>query len=58
MSATGQEPVPGLEKQRWVERVAQDGNDLKYAAAALQGDREVALAAVAQAVSALYVVEA
>ena len=37
-----------LEKQQWLERVAQDGNALPHAAAELKGDREVVLAAVAQ----------
>ena len=40
--------MPGLEKQRILERVAQDGRALAYAAAELKGDREIVLAAVAQ----------
>ena len=40
--------MPGLEKQRWLERVAQRGLALECVAAELQGDREVVLAAVAQ----------
>ena len=52
MSSTG-ERMPGLEKQRWIERVAQDGDALQYAAAELQGDREIVLAAVAQIGDAL-----
>ena len=47
MSSTG-ERMPGLEKQRWIERVAQNGRALRYAAAELKGDREIVLAAVAQ----------
>ena len=47
MSSTG-ERMPGLEKQRWIERVAQQGDALRYAAAELKGDREIVLAAVAQ----------
>ena len=47
MSSTG-ERMPGLEKQRWIERVAQNGMALEYAAAELKGDREIVLAAVAQ----------
>ena len=43
----------GLEKQRMLERVAQDGSALEYAAAELKGDREIVLAAVAQHGSAL-----
>ena len=39
--------MPGLEKQRMLERVAQNGSALQYAAE-LQGDREIVLAAVAQ----------
>ena len=52
MSAIG-EPMPGLQKQRWLERVARDGAALQDAAAELQGDREVVLAAVAQNGAAL-----
>ena len=44
--------MPGLEKQRMLERVAQHGGALQYAAE-LQGDREIVLAAVAQAGNAL-----
>ena len=40
--------MPGLEKQRWLETVAQHGRALQYAAAELKADREVVLAAVAQ----------
>ena len=40
--------MPGLERQRWLERVAQNGRALGSAAAELRGDREVVLAAVAQ----------
>ena len=47
MSSTG-EPMPGLEKQRWLERVAQNDRALMDAPAELQGDREVVLAAVTQ----------
>ena len=47
MSSTG-ERMPGLEKQRWIERVGQNGMALYYAAAELKGDREIVLAAVAQ----------
>ena len=47
MSSTG-ETMPGLEKQRWLEMVAQYGRALMDAPAELQGDREVVLAAVAQ----------
>ena len=47
MSAMG-EPMPELEKQRWLETVAQHGRALQYAAAELKADREVVLAAVAQ----------
>ena len=47
MSSTG-EPMPGLEKQRVLAAVAQDGGALQYAAAELQRDREVVMAAVAQ----------
>ena len=47
MSSTG-ERMPGLEKQRMLERVAQNGRALRYAAAELQGGREIVLAAVAQ----------
>ena len=47
MSSTG-ENMPELERQRWLDRVAQDGNALRYAAAELKGDREIVRAAVAQ----------
>ena len=40
--------MPGLQKQQWLEQVAEDGCALQYAAAELQGDREVVLAAVEQ----------
>ena len=40
--------MPGLQKQQWVERVAQYGPFLQDAPARLKGDREVVLAAVAQ----------
>ena len=43
----------GLEKQLTMERVAQDGKALQYAAAELKGDREIVLAAVARTGSAL-----
>ena len=52
MSSTG-ERMPGLEKQRWIECVAQDGTALACAAAEIQGDREIVLAAVAQIYTAL-----
>ena len=45
--------MAGLEKQQWLERVAQNGNALEYAVAELKGDREVVLAAVARNGSAL-----
>jgi hypothetical protein len=45
--------MPGLERQRMLEHVAQDGWALHFAAAELQGDREIVLAAVAQAGGAL-----
>ena len=38
MSSTG-ERMPGLEKQRWIERVAQNGRALEYAAAELRLSR-------------------
>jgi hypothetical protein len=47
MSSSGT-PMPGLEKQRLLERVAQSGNALQYAAAELQADREIVATAVAQ----------
>ena len=40
--------MPGLDKQRMLERVAQDGGALMHAAAELQGDREIVLAAMGQ----------
>ena len=43
MSSTG-EPMPGLEKQRWLEKVSQDGyGALMCAAAELKGDRGIVL---------------
>ena len=47
MSSSGT-PMPGLEKQRLLERVAQDGLDLYYAAAELKADKEIVATAVAQ----------
>eukprot|EP01047_Picozoa_sp_COSAG01_P112753 COSAG01_NODE_41484_length_451_cov_0.411932_1_plen_66_part_00 len=47
------EATPGLERQRWLDHVAQDGYALQYAAAELKGDREIVLAAVAQSGDAL-----
>ena len=47
MSSAG-EAMPGLERQRWLDRVAQHGCALEYAPAELKGDREIVLAAVAQ----------
>ena len=47
MSSTG-EAMPGLEKQRVMDRVAQDGSALQYAPAEFKGDREIVLAAVAK----------
>eukprot|EP01043_Picozoa_sp_COSAG02_P030019 COSAG02_NODE_1896_length_10463_cov_8.034253_8_plen_74_part_01 len=48
MSSTG-EDMPGLERQRWLDRVAQNGWALLHIAPAeLKGDREIVLAAVAQ----------
>eukprot|EP01046_Picozoa_sp_COSAG06_P039621 COSAG06_NODE_4707_length_4023_cov_5.646789_1_plen_125_part_00 len=38
----------GLDKQRLLERVAQDGRALRYAAAELQADKEIVATAVAQ----------
>ena len=52
MSAMG-EPMTELEKQRLLERVAQDGGALQHAVAELRGDREVVLAAMAQNGNAL-----
>ena len=52
MSAMG-EPMTELEKQRLLERVAQDGRALQHAVAELRGDREVVLAAMAQNGNAL-----
>ena len=46
MSSAG-ENMPELERQRWLDRVAQEGFALQYAAAELKGDREIVLAAVA-----------
>ena len=40
--------MPGLEKQRLLERVAQDGRALEYAAAELKADKEIVATAVAQ----------
>ena len=40
--------MPGLEKQRLLERVAQDGRALRYAAAELKADKEIVATAVAQ----------
>ena len=40
MSSSGT-PMPGLEKQRLLERVAQDGHELDYAAAELKADKEI-----------------
>ena len=47
MSSAG-ENMPELERQRWLDRVAQHGYVLEYATAELKGDREIVLAAVAQ----------
>ena len=47
MSSTG-ERMLGLEKQRMLDHVAQNGDALEYAADELKGDREIVLAAVAQ----------
>eukprot|EP01046_Picozoa_sp_COSAG06_P087487 COSAG06_NODE_33981_length_481_cov_1.196335_1_plen_53_part_01 len=47
MSSSGT-PMPGLEKQRLLERVAQDGYALQFAAAELKADREIVATAVAQ----------
>ena len=47
MSSAG-EAMPELERQRWLDRVAQNGPALQHAAAELKGDREIVLAAVAQ----------
>ena len=47
MSSSGT-PMPGLEKQRLLERVAQDGWVLRYAAVELKADKEIVAAAVAQ----------
>ena len=47
MSSTG-EPMPGLEKQRVLAAVAQNGMALRDAAPELRRDREVVLAAVAR----------
>ena len=52
MSSTG-EPMPGLEKQRIIDWMAQDGSALEHLEEELQGDREIVLAAVAQDGSAL-----
>ena len=52
MSSTG-EDMPELERLQWLDRVAQDGRALEYAAAELKGDREIVLAAVAQQSHAL-----
>ena len=52
MSSAG-ENMPELERQRWLDRVAQSGDALQYAAAELKGDREIVLAAVAQTGHAL-----
>ena len=41
-------PMPGLEKQRMLERVAQHDDALEYAAAELQADKEIVATAVAQ----------
>ena len=40
--------MPGLEKQRLLERVAQDGRALEYAEAELKADKEIVATAVAQ----------
>eukprot|EP01043_Picozoa_sp_COSAG02_P042290 COSAG02_NODE_3584_length_6524_cov_7.274934_3_plen_754_part_00 len=40
--------MPGLDKQRLLERVAQDGNALFFAAAELRADKEIVATAVAQ----------
>ena len=40
--------MPGLEKQRLLERVAEDGHALHYAAAELKADKEIVATAVAQ----------
>ena len=47
MSSTG-EKMPELQRQRWLDHVAQNGYALQHAAAELQGDSEIVLAAVAQ----------
>ena len=47
MSSSGT-PMPGLDKQRLLERVAQNGRALQHAAAELQADREIVATAVAQ----------
>jgi acetylornithine/succinyldiaminopimelate/putrescine aminotransferase len=47
MSSAGA-PMPGLEKQRLLERVAQNGDALRDAAAELQADMEIVATAVAQ----------
>jgi uncharacterized membrane protein YqjE len=47
MSSTG-EPMPGLENQRTIGHMARNGWALRHAAAELQGDRVIVLAAVAQ----------
>eukprot|EP01047_Picozoa_sp_COSAG01_P109623 COSAG01_NODE_38483_length_489_cov_0.633333_2_plen_83_part_00 len=52
MSSAG-ENMPELERQRWLDRVAQHGYVLEYATAELKGDREIVLAAVAQNGNAL-----
>ena len=45
--------MPGLERQRWLDRVAQNGYALGHASKELQSDREIVAAAVAQNGSAL-----
>ena len=45
MSSTD-EQMPGLERQRWLDLLAQGGRALQYAPAELKGDRELVLAAV------------
>ena len=40
--------MPGLEKQRLLERVAQHGDALRFAAAELKADKEIVATAVAQ----------
>ena len=44
----GQENGPGLEKQRLLERVEQNGYALQHAAAELKADKEIVATAVAQ----------